>query len=692
MGLASRHVNEAGGMGLANELAQHWVPAAGDTDHRDWEWYLLRSIASQDRFTLKHPTDVNAVSWHPGSTHLASTTQDSITLWDASNGEITLVIPIDGGAVFPKVVWSPDGTRLATCGESIVVWSSLTGEKIAAMRGGWEYATDVSWHPDGTRLVSANSDDTISVWATRDGSELLNFDAKTESLREVRWGPDGQRFASGGQDDKIHVWDSARGNLLLTIGPVRHSCIAWNPNGATIAAIDGSGDARIIDAATGEQVATLKTGTLHTAISWSPDGSGIAGPANHHTVLVASTKSRAVIRELRGHSQRVAAVAWSPDGTRLASASADDSVKIWDLSSSPSYTRKLRHDISPTGKLLLDRGENPAVLSANTSQTTAELTGWPVRIEALAWHPDGTHVAAASKDHVITVWHTQTGSKVREMRGHTTPIRFLCFEPSGPRLASGSDDGEVRIWSPDKQAALQVLNDKSSAAERLAWGPDRQSLAVSYSSHTTLWNLEDETASDWIREDIFAWSPDGRFYALASSFEDQINIMDRHTGERISVLSGHTDHVESLAWSPNGLRLVSGGRDTTSKLWEPISGREILTLRGHARAVVSVSWIANGRALVTKDEGGETRLWDATSGYDREAARNKPLEDSLERRRGGNAVERFVQDPTIPPRSPLSPYGSTQPKHPLGPFDSRPKDPFSTVRDARLPPEDPFRQ
>ncbi len=57
-----------------------------------------------------------------------------------------------------------------------------------------------------------------------------------------------------------------------------------------------------------------------------------------------------------------------------------------------------------------------------------------------------------------------------------------------------------------------------------------------------------------------------------------IHILEMATGREILQLRGHTNWITGLAFSPDGLRLVSAGSDGTVKLWEPVTGREILTL------------------------------------------------------------------------------------------------------------------
>src|SRR4051794_20949631 len=55
-------------------------------------------------------------------------------------------------------------------------------------------------------------------------------------------------------------------------------------------------------------------------------------------------------------------------------------------------------------------------------------------------------------------------------------------------------------------------------------------------------------------------------------------------------LSGHTDRVFSVAWSPDGKTIATASGDKTVQLWDPVSGQSIRTMTGHTDMVNSVAW------------------------------------------------------------------------------------------------------
>jgi hypothetical protein len=79
-------------------------------------------------------------------------------------------------------------------------------------------------------------------------------------------------------------------------------------------------------------------------------------------------------------------------------------------------------------------------------------------------------------------------------------------------------------------------------------------------------------------------------------------------------LRGHTSGVNSVAWSADGTRIVSGGWDMMVKVLDVEKVQELLSLKGHTGYASSVAWSPDGKWISSRDGSGKALTWDATTG------------------------------------------------------------------------------
>ena len=123
-------------------------------------------------------------------------------------------------------------------------------------------------------------------------------------------------------------------------------------------------------------------------------------------------------------------------------------------------------------------------------------------------------------------------------------------------------------------------------------------------------------------EDV-AWSPDGS--KLATTGKDgTLRIWDAQSRKELVNISAHlgfsagfTLGVEELAWSPDGTRIATAGLDKTAKVWDVATGQEIATFAGHSDEVWSVTWSQDGRWIASASKDGTVKVWDAKTGEEK---------------------------------------------------------------------------
>ena len=203
--------------------------------------------------------------------------------------------------------------------------------------------------------------------------------------------------------------------------------------------------------------------------------------------------------------------------------------------------------------------------------------------------------------------------------GHSGPVMTLAYSPDGSLLATGSWDTKVKIWDTRSGFLIRTLSGHTGLVQSLAFLPDGQSLVTgSYDDTVKMWNVVtgQEIWSVETTEDAVALSTDGCL--LATGGGTKMSLRDPRTGQVRLTLSGLHHDVHSLAFSPDGTRLASGGETGDGKagelmLWDPQSGQVVQTL-ANLGSVTSVAFSPDGRTLASGGRDKAVHFWNAQTG------------------------------------------------------------------------------
>ena len=225
----------------------------------------------------------------------------------------------------------------------------------------------------------------------------------------------------------------------------------------------------------------------------------------------------------------------------------------------------------------------------------------------LSISPDGATLAVASS---IGIWiyDAQSGEEVSLLTEYTNRVSSVVFSPDGQTIASASDDNTIHVWDVDTGGQIKTLIGYTSDVESVAFSPDGKMIASVYKSNIVrLWHFDAAYSQ-------IPLSQDSLLDRL--SFKHTVRLWDVATGRDILTLTGHTDDVNSVSFSPDGKTLASGSDDDTIRLWDVATGRDILTLTGHTDDVNSVSFSPDGKTLASAGGWDDftVRLWDVSTG------------------------------------------------------------------------------
>src|SRR5262249_8467707 len=143
------------------------------------------------------------------------------------------------------------------------------------------------------------------------------------------------------------------------------------------------------------------------------------------------------------------------------------------------------------------------------------------RIISLEFDRDGRQLAAVIAGQGVLLWSLQAAGRSFLLQGDFTQT---VFAPNGEVLCIGNGSEDLIVWSP-----TDGLTNTRKSSPSLAWGGST----------------------------LICLSPDGTL--LASTNDREGGLWQRESRERIARLVGHTDQISTLAFSPDGKTLASGG-------------------------------------------------------------------------------------------------------------------------------------
>ena len=263
--------------------------------------------------------------------------------------------------------------------------------------------------------------------------------------------PDGKSVVAVGQNGiRVLSWPELRSEQSTETSVPNLHCVSFSPNGKQIAVGGGTpsveGTVEIFAWPTLKPISKVNQhDDSVTSVAWFGDTQIISASLDRQ--IQTRKMSGELLSICHGHSRAVSSLCLLSDEKTLVSAGADQTVRVWNLS---------------TGNLIRSLSQHTRPVHAVAPRPTA--SGLPM-------------VASASVDRTIRFWQPTIGRMVRYIRLDAEPLD-IAWTHDGARIVAACSDGHVRVVDP---IAVKVTDDLPAIEEwayAISVHPTDNSIAV----------------------------------------------------------------------------------------------------------------------------------------------------------------------------------------------------------------------
>jgi WD40 repeat protein len=503
------------------------------------------------------------------------------------------------GSDVSSVHFSPDGNILAaglSAGEVIFLDVEMGNQKHSFAL--FERSADINFSPDWEKLIAVYGDGTAVLLNAESGEEILTFTDDEFYGGLPTFSPDGNLLAISTID--FGLWDVHNGERVYKIDVQFAGSVTFSPDGSIFAL--GTSPITFWETTSGQKLYTLDTSQYGFVnhVSFSPNGGTFAFSSDDGVIHIHSLITPHTHREFK-YDGVVDGFAFSPDGSTLftthsAQHSQTSELIAWNLTSG----KRERNLQTLSLKIMAATNTDPGIMVAtvryqgdsnltlwNLSSELDTLTPWMsfsydnqlcnTKIGSVSLSNDGSILAASYPycDNLILLWETRTG-EILHILEHPWNFSYnQALSPDGSRLVSEYGPSNIALWDTTSGEIIHIFpNIKTAFNSALVFSPDGDLLAMS--------------------------DRHGKVY-----------VYDVESRMLIHIFHGHRPPTVKIAFSPDGMKLATGGWDSTFILWDLMRGEELA--RGRQRDyVLNLDFSPDGTILATSTFG-DIFLWDAES-------------------------------------------------------------------------------
>ena len=270
-------------------------------------------------------------------------------------------------------------------------------------------------------------------------------------------------------------------------------------------------------------------------------------------------------------------VEFSGDNTLVAVGTAESYIRLWSLEDRALTSPQDPPGFQPSSSRRLIGHSGPVyAISFSPSVAIPEPPTNGHTESTISPDSKPRYMLSSSADTTVRLWSLDTWTNLVAYRSHSSPVWDVRFSPHGHYFVSASADRTARLWSTNQIAPLRLFVGHDSDVETVAWHPNGAYIF-------TAGGVGDKTVRMW---------------AITG-------------GNQVRIFTGHTGNITAISCSPNGGFVASADDKGVIILWDLRSGRLVKRMRGHgAGGVWSLDWSVESTVLVSGGADSSVRVWD----------------------------------------------------------------------------------